>query len=49
MRNWYGTESFASSANAFRNTKRDFAIFEKMKQGDNFIVASKIADELFEK
>lgn len=49
MRNWYGNESFASSANAFRNNKRDFGIFEKMKQGDNFTDASKIADELFEK
>lgn len=48
MRNWYGTESFASSANAFRNTKRDFSIFEKMNQGDDYIEASKIADELFE-
>lgn len=49
MRNWYGSESFGASANAFRNTQRDFRIFEKMNQGDNYIVASKIADELFEK
>lgn len=49
MRNWYGNESFGSSANAFRNNKRDFAIFERMKQGDNYTVASAIADELFEK
>ena len=49
MRNWYGAESFGSSANAFRNNKRDFAIFERMKQGDNYTVASAIADELFEK
>ncbi len=49
MRNWYGTESFGVSANAFRNTKRDFPIFEKMNQGDNYIVASEIADKLFEK
>ncbi len=49
MRTWYGNDSFASSANAFRNNKRDFGIFEKMKQGDNFTAASKIADQLFEK
>lgn len=48
MRNWYGMESLCSSANAFRNTRRDFPIFEKMKQGDNYINASKIADDLFE-
>ena len=49
MRTWYGEESFASSANAFRNTRKDFPIFEKMKQGDNFTDAAIIADELFEK
>lgn len=49
MRTWYGSDSFGSSANAFRNNKRDFAIFERMKQGDNYTVASAIADELFEK
>jgi DNA (cytosine-5)-methyltransferase 1 len=49
MRNWYGIESFGASANAFRNNKRDFSIFERMKQGDNFTVAAQIADELFEK
>ena len=49
MRTWYGAESFGSSANTFRNNKRDYAIFERMKQGDNFIDASHIADELFEK
>ena len=49
MRNWYGFESFEVSANAFRNNKSDFSIFERMKQGDNYIIASKIADELFEK
>ena len=49
MRNWYGAESFGSSANAFRNNKRDFGIFERMNQGDNYIDASKIADMLFEK
>ena len=49
MRNWYGIDSFGSSANAFRNNKRDFNIFERMKPGDNYIEASRIADELFAK
>lgn len=49
MRNWYGKEIFGVSANSFRRNIRDFPIFERMKQGDNFIAASKIADELFEK
>ena len=49
MRNWYGMESFGASANAFRNNKRDFPIFERMMQGDNYIAASEIADQLFEK
>ena len=49
MRNWYGTDSYGVSANAFRNNKRDFAIFNLMRQGDNYIDACRIADELFEK
>ena len=48
MRTWYGMDSFGSSANAFRNNRRDFAIFDRMKQGDDYIAASQIADELFE-
>ena len=49
MRMWYGMESFGSSANAFRNNRRDFGIFDRMKPGDNYVEASKIADDLFEK
>lgn len=49
MRNWYGKETYSLAANSFRRNTRDFPIFERMKQGDNFIAASKIADELFEK
>jgi len=49
MRDWYGDLSVSISANAFRNNKRDYAIFEKMKQGDDYIAASRIADTLFEK
>lgn len=49
MRNWYGNECYSLTANSFRNNKRDFAIFERMHQGDNYIDASKIADDLFER
>lgn len=48
MRNWYGAESFGVTANAFRNNKRDFPIFARMKQGDDYTDASRIADELFD-
>ena len=48
MRNWYGKKCSSVSANAFRNTKRDYPIFEKMKQGDDYVAASNIADALFE-
>ena len=47
MRFWYGKETQYVTANAFRKTVRDFPIFARMKQGDNFVQASKIADELF--
>lgn len=48
MRTWYGEDSFSVTGNAFRNNKRDFAIFDRMKQGDNYLDASRIADEIFE-
>lgn len=47
MRNWYNSESMSITANAFRNNRRDFAIFARMKQGDDYTDASRIADELF--
>lgn len=47
MRTWYGKENYGVTANAFRKNTRDFPIFSRMKQGDNYIAASKIADELF--
>lgn len=46
MRNWYGKENVLLTANSFRKTLRDFPIFEKMKQGNNYIDASEIADRL---
>lgn len=47
MRNWYGAETQFVTANCFRKTIRDFPIFARMKQGDNYVDASRIADELF--
>lgn len=46
MRNWYGEEEFAVSGHGFRKTLRDFTIFEKMHEGEDFRHASKIADQL---
>lgn len=47
VRNWYGFEMFSVTGNTFRNNARDFQIFARMKQGDLFSDAAKIADELF--
>lgn len=49
MRDWNESGNYLSSvtAIAFKNNRRDFPIFEKMKMGDNFIDASNIADGLF--
>ncbi len=49
MRNWYGFELFAVTGHSFRKNTRDFPIFARMKQGDLFTDASRIADELFYK
>lgn len=38
---WDGT-----TAHVYRNTPRDFAIFDRMKPNDNFLAASQIADEM---
>lgn len=46
MRNWFGQETVFVTGNAFRNTPRDFPIFQRMKQGDNFLAASGIADQI---
>lgn len=48
MREWYGKNIKGVTGNAFRNTKRDFRIFEIMKEGDNYYDASIIADRLFD-
>lgn len=36
------------NANAYRNTPRDFPIFARMVEGDNFVQAAKIADEILQ-
>lgn len=48
MRSWYGKTTDTVSANVFRKTVRDYPIFARMEQGDNFAQASRIADELLE-
>lgn len=47
MRTWYGEDYGVVTANAFRNNKRDFPIFERMQQGDRYTEACEIADSLF--
>lgn len=47
MRTWFGTPTRSVSANSFRKTSRDFPIFARMKQGDNYIKAVDIAEKLF--
>jgi DNA (cytosine-5)-methyltransferase 1 len=44
MRTWYGKEGFGVSANAFRRNTRDFPIFERMQQGDNYIHSWAVED-----
>lgn len=48
MRNWYGPGISMVTGHCYRKTLRDFPIFAEMKQGDDFIQASSIADKLFE-
>ena len=47
MREWFEENLESVTGNAFRKNTRDFPIFAKMKQGDNYVDASAIADELF--
>ncbi|MDD6071617.1 MAG: DNA cytosine methyltransferase [Clostridiales bacterium] len=48
MRNWYGYQTKKVTGNVFRNTERDFQIFEMMNPGDNYSQASEIADKILE-
>ena len=47
MRSWYGRETEFITANCFRKTERDFPIFARMCQGDNYLDASEIAEQIF--
>ena len=49
MREWYGQDVGIVSGNCFRKTLRDYPIFAEMKQGDGYVEASAIADEIFKK
>ena len=49
MRCWYNSTTEVISGNAFRNNTKEKFIFEKMKQGDNYLEAKKIATKEFEK
>ena len=46
MRKWYRKESEYVTGNSFRKTERDVPSFSKMKQGDDYMAASKIADKI---
>ena len=46
MREWYGLDMGMVSGNCFRKTLRDYPIFAEMKQGDGYVEASIIADEI---
>ena len=48
MRTWSEREERKVTGHAFRKNTRDFIIFEKMNQGDDYRDASKIADLLLE-
>lgn len=45
MREWFGYELSGVTANGIRKTPRDYPIFAAMQPGDDFIAASRIADE----
>lgn len=48
MRNWGGQTSEYVTGHGYRNTARDFRIFERMKHDDNYPDAVRIAEELLE-
>ena len=49
MRTWFGPDKDYVTGNCFRKYTRDFPIFARMKQGDDYSDASRIADELLQK
>ena len=48
MREWGGKSTDYVTGHGFRNTPRDFPIFERMRFDDNYVAALKIAEELLE-
>lgn len=46
MRDWYGKIEESVTGHGYRKTLRDFPIFERMNEGDNYIQASQIAEDL---
>ena len=48
MRTWYHNNPKTVTGHGFRKTVRDFPIFERMNQGDNYKAASEIAEHLLE-
>lgn len=49
MRTWYGTENGMTSGNSFRNTPRDFPIFQEMRAGDDFRSVAEISERLLKR
>ncbi len=47
MRKWYGNPKDYVTGNAYRNNTRDFKIFAGMNEGDNYVAAHDIAEQLF--
>lgn len=48
MRTWYGQDLSGVTGHSFRRNLRDFQIFECMHEGDDYTIASEIADRLLE-
>lgn len=48
MRGWFGEAPAAITANCIRRTPRDYPIFDRMQPGDDYLAASRIADERLE-
>ncbi len=46
MRTWSGIEQMSVNGHSFRKTQRDFKIFEKMNEGDNYAQAIEIAENM---
>ena len=46
--NWYGKECIGVLDNSFRKTKKNFVIFEKIRQGDNYTDVVNIAEQILE-